>query len=137
MTVKVQGIFLTCLHLPHVPTLDSDQGGESSRIKEIKRIWEKLDKKGLWKGGDLKQIFAGDFNSLTLEDQDEEGWARVGEKRAAKNLELDKALSLSKKVQELANASEGESPEAKRSLTKFQLNLLLPSKVSVSNLGKF
>ena len=45
VTVKVQGILVTCLHLPHVPTDSDRQGREPSRIKEIKRIWEKI---GLW-----------------------------------------------------------------------------------------
>ena len=88
VTVKVQGILVTCIHLRN--------GEESDRIKEWTRIWEKLK----WMEFGAKHIFAGDFNSLTWEDKEEGEWARVAEGHAAVNLELDEAISLSKKKQD-------------------------------------
>ena len=115
MTVKVQGILVTCIHLPYC----QGKGGELGRIKEIKRIWEVL--KGLWKEGDAKHIFAGDFNSLTWQDLDEEEWSRVAEERATKNLLFDKAISLSEKKQELLK---GLGPEVKAELDKVETQLV-------------
>ena len=105
MTVKVQGILVTCVHLPNV--------GEQVRIKNLKRIWAEQEKKGLWKG--RRHIFAGDFNSLTWEDADEEGWARVAKEMEASNMKLDEALSLCKKKQELVKDAKVQSPEEKLS----------------------
>ena len=102
VTAKVQGIFLTCVHLP-------GPGGEQVRIEELKKTREELEKKDLWrqKGGGVKHIFAGDFNSLTLEDKDMEGWEKVGKEREAKNSKLEEAISLSQRKQTL----EGQRPD--------------------------
>ena len=96
VTVKVQGIFVTCVHLPNL--------GEQVRITDLKRIWGEQEKKGLGKEVGAKHIFAGDFNSLTWEDEDEEGWAKIGKERAASNMKLDEAISLSERKQILAKA---------------------------------
>ena len=109
VTVKVQGILVTCVHLPN------SQGGEQARIKKLKRIWQELEKKGLWKEVCVKHIFAGDFNSLTWEDDDEEGWARVAKERAERNMKLDEAISLAKMKKELAKDANSQSPEEKLS----------------------
>ena len=103
--MKVQGILVTCVHLPNV--------GEQVRIEDLKRIWAEQEKKGLWKG--MKHIFVGDFNSLTWEDNDKEGWARVAKEWEARNMKLDEALSLCKKKQELVNDAKLQSPEEKLS----------------------
>ena len=109
VTVKVQGILVTCVHLPN------SQGREQVRIKKLKRIWGELEKKGLWKEVCVKHIFAGDFNSLTWEDDDEEGWAKVAKETAQRNLKLDEAISLAQKKQELAKVANSQSPEEKLS----------------------
>ena len=95
VTVKVQGLLVTCVHLP------SSEGGEATRVKCLRNIWTELEKKGLWKEGCVKHIFAGDFNSLTEEDEDEEGWERVRRERGARNMKLDEAISLGEKKQGL------------------------------------
>ena len=126
VTVKVQGILVTCIHLPQ-----SDcKGGESGRIKEMKRIWEKLEEEDLCKEVGTRHIFAGDLNSLTWEDQDEEEWERVADRRAAANLELDEAISLSKKMQELPKDSIGQSPVAKAELFFDELDKVKAQLVS-------
>ena len=38
-----------------------------------------------------KHIFAGDFNSLTWEDDDEEGWEKVATGMKETNMKLEKA----------------------------------------------
>ena len=40
VTVKVQGIFLTCIHSPNP--------NEQAKIDILKRIWAEQEKKGLW-----------------------------------------------------------------------------------------
>ena len=104
-TVKVQGIFVTCVHLPNL--------GEQVRITDLKRIWGEQEKKGLWKEVGAKHIFAGDFNSLTWEDEDEEGWMRVGKEMAADNMKLDELISLSKRKQRLEKDSNSQNLGAK------------------------
>ena len=110
MTANVQGILLTCLHLP-----GDGPGGEQVRLEELKRICKELEKKGLWRqqeaGGVKQHIFAGDFNSLTEEDKDKEGWEKVRRERAAKNSKLEEAISLSQRKQELENLSRGAKAE--------------------------
>ena len=116
MTVKVRGIFVTCVHL--------NNRGEEERIKDLKRIWEELKKKSLWKEDGAKHIFAGDFNSLTWEDYDEEGWEKVATGMKETNMKLEKAeekrqeLELAKKSN---NHSHGSKEELER-LLKKQLN---------------
>ena len=106
VTVKVQEIFVTCVHLYN--------RGEEGRIKDLKRIWDELQKKSLWKEDGAsslfipdylkrtwdeqeskedcaKHIFAGDFNSLTWEDYDEEGWEKVATGMKETNMKLEKA----------------------------------------------
>ena len=104
VTVNVQGILVTCVHLP-----SSEEGGEATRIKCLRRIWAELEKKGLWREACVKHIFAGDFNSLTEEDEEEEGWERVKGERGARNMKLDEAISLSEKKEGLAKDSNGQS----------------------------
>ena len=118
--MKVQGILVTCVHLPNV--------GEQVRIKNLKRIWAEQEKKGLWKG--RRHIFAGDFNSLTWEDADEEGWARVAKEMEASNMKLDEALSLCKKKQELVNDAKLQSPEEKLS-SDMEKNLCIKGSTGV------
>ena len=116
VTVKVRGIFVTCVHL--------NNRGEEERIKDLKRIWEELKKKSLWKEDGAKHIFAGDFNSLTWEDYDEEGLERVAAGMKETNKKLEKAeekrqeLELAKKSK---NHSHGSKEELER-LLKKQLN---------------
>ena len=112
VTAKVQGILLTCVHLP------GSQGGlgEKVRMRELKKTREELEKKNLWgqEGGGAKHIFAGDFNSLTLEDKDMEGWERVGKEREAKNSKLQEAILLCQQL-------EGQSPGAELDEVRAQL----------------
>ena len=82
VTVMVQGILITCVHLQY-------RAGEEGRIGQINRVWEKLKKK---EGDVVKHVIAGDFNSLTWEDKSKDEWERVAEGRRAskKDKEFEK-----------------------------------------------
>ena len=85
-------------------------------MRELQKTWKELEKKNLWgqEGGGAKHIFAGDFNSLTLEDKDMEGWERVGKEREAKNSKLQEAILLCQQL-------EGQSPGAELDEVRAQL----------------
>ena len=82
-------------------------------------------KKSLWKEDGAKHIFAGDFNSLTWEDYDEEGRERVAAGMKETNMKLEKAEEKRQEL-ELAksnNHSRGSKEELKKQLNE-QLNQL-------------
>ena len=87
VTVMVQGILITCVHLQY-------KAGEDGRIVQIKRVWDELSKKGVRNG--MKHIFAGDFNSLTWEDKSKDEWERVAEEMRAKKFVEDPKFDLTK-----------------------------------------
>ena len=72
LTVKIQGIYITSLHL--------SSRTEATRLSQIQMIKRKLEDAGVWGSGE-PHIWAGDFNSLTKEDYDEEGWSNIEEHR--------------------------------------------------------
>ena len=80
VTVKVQGFYLTCLHL--------DSKKEETRLHQLWKVRDQLSQKGVWGLGRM-HIFAGDFNSLTERDN-EEGWAQEAVKRERSQLEEPK-----------------------------------------------
>ena len=80
VTVKVQGFYLTCLHLTAKK--------EETRLRQLGKVRDQLSQKGVWGLGKM-HIFAGDFNSLTKEDKSEEGWAQVKVDRENSNTELE------------------------------------------------
>ena len=117
VTVMVQGILITCIHLQY-------QAGEEGRIVQLKSVWDELRKKGGWKG--VKHIFAGDFNSLTWEDKSKDEWDRVAEEmRGSKKDKLcsDFENNLCIKVSTEVDKSEKKFVEGpKFDLTKLMKN---------------
>ena len=79
LTVKIQGIYITCLHL--------SSRREATRLKQIEKIKMKLVEAGVWGLGE-PHIWAGDFNSLTKEDYGEEGWSNIEELRRESSKEV-------------------------------------------------
>ena len=82
VTVKVQGFYLTCLHL--------NSKEEETRLHQLWKVRDQLSQKNVW-GLGRKHIFAGDFNSLTKGDKSEEGWAQVAADRENSNTELEES----------------------------------------------
>ena len=74
VTVKVAGLYLTCLHL--------SAKDEEARMNQLQGLASKV----VWDGG-RRHIWAGDFNSLTEGDKDKDGWEEVAEEREASNRE--------------------------------------------------
>ena len=81
VTVRVQGFYLTCLHL--------DDKKEETRLHQLWKVRDQLSQKGVWGLGRM-HIFAGDFNSLTKGDKSEEEWVQVAVKRERSKLEEPK-----------------------------------------------
>ena len=84
--MKVQGFYLTCLHL--------NSKKEETRLHQLWKVREQLSQKGVWPYGAIwglgrMHIFAGDFNSLTKGDKSEEEWAQVAVDRENSNTELE------------------------------------------------
>ena len=76
MTVKVQGFYLTSLHLV--------TKNEATRLCQLSNLRDRLSEKGVWDQGKM-HILAGDFNSLTKEDKSQEGWDKVAAERELSN----------------------------------------------------
>ena len=76
VTVRVQGFYLTSLHLA--------AKNEATRLRQLRNVRVKLSEKGVWNQGRM-HIFAGDFNSLTKEDKSQEAWDKVAEDRELSN----------------------------------------------------
>ena len=76
VTVKVQGFYLTSLHLY--------AKNEASRLCQLRNLRDRLSEKGVWDEGKM-HILAGDFNSLTKEDRCQEGWNKVAAERELSN----------------------------------------------------
>ena len=74
VTVKVAGLYLTCLHLA--------AKDEETRMQQL----EGLTSRVVWDGG-RRHIWAGDFNSLTKDDKGKKGWKKVAKEREASNRE--------------------------------------------------
>ena len=76
VTVRVQGFYLTSLHLA--------AKNEATRLRQLRNVRVKLSEKGVWNQGRM-HIFAGDFNSLTKEDKSQEAWDKVAADRELSN----------------------------------------------------
>ena len=76
MTVKVQGFYLTSLHLA--------AKNEKTRLSQLKNLKGRLSQAGVWDQGKM-HILAGDFNSLTKEDKTQEEWDKVAAERELSN----------------------------------------------------
>ena len=76
MTVKVQGFYLTSLHLA--------AKNEKTRLSQLKNLKGRLSQAGVWDQWKM-HILAGDFNSLTKEDKSQEGWDKVAAERELSN----------------------------------------------------
>ena len=68
VTVKIQGLFLTCLHL--------DAKSETLRLEKLQGILTELLK--VW---NEPHIWAGDFNSVTRGDYPDDKWTKLEEER--------------------------------------------------------
>ena len=82
VTVKIQGFFLTCLHL--------NAKAETIRLKQLARLVMELSDLEVW--GEA-HIWAGDFNSVTRKDYTETEWTKLKEGRKdlhTKNPKYDK-----------------------------------------------
>ena len=79
LTVRIQGTYITSLHL--------SSRREGTRLNQIHKIERKLEKAGVW-GLEEPHIWAGDFNSLTKKDYDEEGWSNIEEQRRGSSREV-------------------------------------------------
>ena len=67
--MKIQGIYITCLHL--------SSRKEATRLKQIEKIKKKLDKAGVW-----------GFGEPHIWDFDEEGWRNIEKKRKGSSKEV-------------------------------------------------
>ena len=76
VTVRVQGFYLTSLHLA--------AKNERTRLCQLSNLRDRLSQKGVWDEGKM-HILAGDFNSLTKEDKSDEGWDKVAAEREFSN----------------------------------------------------
>ena len=82
VTVRVQGFYLTSLHL-------IAKKKEVNRLHQLANLREKLSEKGVWDKGKM-HVLAGDFNSLTFADKSEAEWAEVAVERNEANFEEPK-----------------------------------------------
>ena len=78
VAVKVQGFYLTSLHLT--------AKNEATRLNQLEKIRVQMSQKGVWDHGRI-HIFAGDFNSLTKADKSQEGWDKVAAEKELSNTE--------------------------------------------------
>ena len=88
VTVKVQGFYLTSLHLGNK--------NEATRLCQLNNLRDRLSQKGVWDQGKM-HILAGDFNSLTKEDKSQESWDKVA---AERELSTTKKLGDKTKLEE-------------------------------------
>ena len=75
VTVKIQGMFLTCLHF--------ESKEEEQRLKNVQKLKEALIDARVWDSKDASgapHIWVGDFNALTKEDFTSKDWEQQEDK---------------------------------------------------------
>ena len=117
MTVRVQGFYLTSLHLI--------AKNEAKRFHQLANLREKLS--DVWDKGKL-HVLAGDFNSLTFADKSEGEWAEVVVERREKSLEEPKFQVTAQMAQKnfsdcLANVGTGDQKKNASKSIKDQISI--------------